>query len=135
MLEDHGGKRSQVWQEQEVGLGKKEQVVAHQETSEGCDHNPLVLRTPLTRTVVVGNRAGLHLRKCLAVVDTVGKHQAQVTIRKNDQSERATSVLGLLALAAAQGTELVLSATGPEAQQALEAVAMLCTGDEVAYAT
>ncbi|MCY2988756.1 MAG: HPr family phosphocarrier protein [Planctomycetota bacterium] len=58
-----------------------------------------------------------------------------MTIQKNGQSQPATSVLGLLSLAVAQGTKLVLSATGPEAQQALEAVAMVCAGDEVAYTT
>ncbi len=84
----------------------------------------------LTRTVLVGNSAGLHLRMCMALVAVVRQHQAQVTIEKDGQTEHAASILGLLSLAATQGTRLVLSATGPEAHLALEAVARVLAGDE-----
>jgi phosphotransferase system HPr (HPr) family protein len=56
---------------------------------------------------------------------TVGRHLAKVTIQKGSQLADAASILDLLMLAASQGTELVLSATGPEADDALEAVAGL----------
>jgi phosphocarrier protein HPr len=52
----------------------------------------------------------------------VSRHQANVTVRKGTQSVDAGSVMDLLSLAATQGTELVLSATGAEAEEALEAV-------------
>jgi phosphocarrier protein HPr len=45
-----------------------------------------------------------------------------MTIQKGAQSVNAGSVMDLLTLAATQGTELVLTATGPEAVEALEAV-------------
>jgi phosphotransferase system HPr (HPr) family protein len=50
---------------------------------------------------------------------------AKVTIQKGSQFADAAIILDLLMLAASQGTELVLSATGPEAEKALEAVAGL----------
>ena len=78
-----------------------------------------------TRTVVVSNSHGLHIRPCSAIVSTVGRHDAKVTVRKGDQTVEATSVLALMSLAAGQGTELVLSATGPQAEEVLEALSHL----------
>jgi phosphotransferase system HPr (HPr) family protein len=76
----------------------------------------------ITRTLKVTHQQGLHLRPCSAIVAVVGRHRAQVTIQKGAQSVNAGSVLDLLTLAATQGTELVLTAIGPEAEEALEAV-------------
>jgi phosphotransferase system HPr (HPr) family protein len=79
----------------------------------------------ITRTLMVTHQLGLHLRPCSAIVTTVGRHLAKVMIQKGSQFADAASILDLLTLAATQGTELVLTATGPEAEQALEAVAGL----------
>lgn len=78
-----------------------------------------------TRRVKVTQPHGLHLRPCLAIVNTVGRHRANVMVRKGAQSVDAASILELLTLAASHGTELVLSATGVESQEALDAVAGL----------
>ena len=71
-------------------------------------------------TVVVTNRDGLHARPSLAIVNTVGRYQANVTVQKGSQAGDASSVLDMMSLAATQGTELVLSATGPDAVEVLE---------------
>ena len=76
----------------------------------------------VTRTLRVTYQHGLHLRPCSAIASTVGRHQAKVMIQNGPQSANAGSVMDLLSLAATQGTELVLSATGSEAEEALEAV-------------
>jgi phosphocarrier protein len=78
-----------------------------------------------SRTVVVTNRDGLHARPCSAIVDTVGRHRANVTVQKGSQAVDASSILDLMSLAASQGTELVLSATGPDAVEVLEALVRL----------
>lgn len=83
----------------------------------------------ITRAVVVADPNGLHLRRCLAVVDALRRHQARVTVRTNDQVEDAASIMGLMTLAASQGTQLILSATGPRAKEALEAVATVLTSN------
>jgi phosphotransferase system HPr (HPr) family protein len=89
-----------------------------QETSQ----YPVPRQTQLVQTVWVNSPEGLHLRKCAAIAELVGKYQARVTLQKGDQSEDAASVLGLMFLAATQGTPLTLSATGPEAELAVRAV-------------
>jgi phosphocarrier protein HPr len=86
-----------------------------------------------TRTVKVTHELGLHLRPCSAIVSTVGKHRANVTVQRGNQSVSAASILELLSLAASPGTELVLSATGAEAQEALDAVAGLFASDCQGY--
>ncbi len=50
-------------------------------------------------------------------------------VRKEDRSASAASVLELLSLEAVAGTELVLSATGVEAQEALDALSRLFDSD------
>lgn len=82
-----------------------------------------------TRGVKVTQPNGLHLRPCSAIVTTVGRHQASVTVQKGNQFASAASVLELLSLAASPGTELVLSATGADSQEALDAVAGLFAND------
>lgn len=88
-----------------------------------------LLSEPATRTVKVNDVRGLHFRPCAAIVDAVSKHQAQVIVQKGNQSTSAASILGLISLEAIPGTELVLSATGAEAQAALDAVADLFSSD------
>ena len=61
----------------------------------------------------------------------VGRYRANVTICRDGQAADAASIFNLLLLAASQGTELVLSATGAEAEEALDAIAGLL-GSEVA---
>ena len=64
-------------------------------------------------------RPGACAPPCVAIAKTVSRHRAHVTIQKGAQSVNAGSVMDLLSLAAVQGTELVLSATGDEADRAL----------------
>jgi phosphotransferase system HPr (HPr) family protein len=72
--------------------------------------------------VIVTNRDGLHTRPTVVIVNTVGRYRAKVTIRKGSQAGDASSAIDVLSLAATQGTELVLSATGPDAVEVLEAL-------------
>lgn len=78
-----------------------------------------------TRKVTIVNPTGLHARPSLAIVNTVRKYQSQVTVRKDDQVVNAGDILQLLTLGATQGTELVLSAKGPDAEEVLAALAEL----------
>jgi len=88
-----------------------------------------VRNATIRRRVIVAHPHGLHLRVCLAVVQTARQHQAKVTLHKDGQAEDATSILGLLSLGAAPGTILTVSATGPDASEAVEAVADLLTAN------
>ncbi len=78
----------------------------------------------LTRQVKILNPAGLHARPSLAVAQIVRSSQSKVQIRTPWKTTiDAADVLQLLSLGASQGTELTLSATGPDAEQVLDALA------------
>jgi phosphocarrier protein HPr len=87
-----------------------------------------------TRVVHVRQAQGLHLRVCSAIVSAVGSHRAEVVVERGSEAASAGSILELLSLAADAGTELVLSATGVEAQAALDAVAAVLTNDSPIHA-
>ena len=72
-----------------------------------------------TRKVTVLNPAGLHARPSLAVVQTVRGSQSKVEVRSPRQSVDAGDILQLLGLGATEGTELVFSASGPDADDVL----------------
>lgn len=94
-----------------------------------------MLTETATRTVRVTHRHGLHMRPCSAIVKAVSKYRAHVTICKGSQTVNAASIFDLLLLTASQGTELLLAAWGPEAEEALEAVAGLLDAErEMAFA-
>ena len=108
-------------------LEKAQTITHHGGSHHHTSQEPATNETggEMSRKVTVANERGLHLRPCSAVAAAVGNYQATVTISNGSQTGNAASVMDLLLLAAAQGTELVLSATGPDAQDALDAVAAL----------
>ncbi len=80
---------------------------------------------PLTRVVTIVNRKGLHARASARFVRCAEGFDAVVDVEKDGQTVGATSIMGLLMLAAGHGSTLVLSARGREAEAALEALAAL----------
>jgi phosphotransferase system HPr (HPr) family protein len=76
-----------------------------------------------TRKVVVLNPAGLHARPSLTVSKIARASQSKVRICANHQTVDAGEILQLLSLGATRGTELVLSATGPDAEEVLDKLA------------
>lgn len=75
--------------------------------------------------VTIRNRKGLHARASAKFVKCAERFDAEVTVLKDGNSVGGTSIMGLMMLAAGPGTEIQMTATGPEAQQALEALVAL----------
>jgi len=75
------------------------------------------------------------MRPCSAIVNTVGKYQSHVEISNQRHATNARSMLDLLLLAAPQGSQLLLAAEGPDAEQAVAAVADLLAGDAASSST
>lgn len=74
------------------------------------------------REVTVCNRRGLHARAAAQLVKRMGEFDATVTVAHRGVKVPATSIMGLMMLAAAQGSQLVLHGHGPQAEQALDAL-------------
>ena len=75
-----------------------------------------------SRTFAIVNRRGLHARASARFVETVENFDAEVTITRDGMSVGGLSIMGLLMLAASQGTTIDVSARGPEASAVLDAL-------------
>jgi phosphocarrier protein len=76
----------------------------------------------ITRTVTITNRAGLHTRPAATLVKTAARFKAEFTIVKDDFEINGKSIIGVMTLAAEQGSTLELRFDGPDAEEAAAAV-------------
>jgi len=75
------------------------------------------------RTVTVRNKNGLHARPSSVLAENAVRFKdTHILIRRNSVEVDAKSIMELLLLEATCGTELTLVATGPQAQEALQAI-------------
>ena len=77
------------------------------------------------RVATICNQRGLHARAAARFVKTAGLFDAEVRVRKNGTEVSGRSIMGLMMLAAAPGTAIELSASGPQAAEAVRALADL----------
>lgn len=79
----------------------------------------------IERTAEIVNRLGLHARAAAKLVHTAGAFESQITLAKDGEEVDAKSILGILLMAAAQGSEVVVRSDGPDEQAAMDAVLAL----------
>lgn len=77
------------------------------------------------RTVVIANDLGIHLRAAGVLVQLAGRYRAEVFIERNEMRVNGKSIMSVLSLAACKGTEVVVSAEGDDAEQAVADVCKL----------
>jgi phosphocarrier protein HPr len=78
-----------------------------------------------TRTVTIVNALGLHARAAARFVHQAGQFTSQIKVTRGPRTVDGKSILGLLLLAAPRGATLELSAAGPDAAAAVDALARL----------
>ena len=78
----------------------------------------------VSRTVIVRNQLGMHARASARFVHTASAFQARVRVGRGARVMDGKSIMGVLLLAASCGTSVTISAEGPDAAEAVEA---LCT--------
>ena len=79
----------------------------------------------LERDLSVINRLGLHARAAAKLVHTAGSFSSQIHLAKDGEEVDAKSILGILLLAAAQGSEVRVRCEGEDEAEALEAIVEL----------
>jgi phosphotransferase system HPr (HPr) family protein len=79
----------------------------------------------ISRMVVVTNPQGLHARPADLFVKLASQYQAIIEVIKDGERVDGKSILAILTLAAVQGTELTIEASGPDAEVALHALSEL----------
>ncbi|HVN86846.1 MAG TPA: HPr family phosphocarrier protein [Candidatus Binatia bacterium] len=81
--------------------------------------------SPIRRTLQVLNRLGLHMRAAALVVQTASKFDAEINLTKDGQTVSGKSIIGLMMLAAPQGSEIDVDVSGAQADEALAAICAL----------
>ena len=77
------------------------------------------------RVLEIVNKKGLHARASAKFCQIVERFDADVRVTRGHETVGGTSIMGLMMLAAGPGTTVVVSAKGPEAQAAIDAIAGL----------
>ena len=94
----------------------------------GHQHGVMTAR----RSAIICNQKGLHARAAARFVKTAAQFDAEIWVRKNGTTVSGRSIMGLMMLAAASGTEIEITATGHDAAPAVDMLARLieCKFDE-----
>ena len=79
----------------------------------------------LRAEVEIANQLGLHARAAARFVEVASRFAADITVANGEESVSGKSILGLMMLAAAQGTTLTVVASGVDADEAIDALAKL----------
>jgi phosphocarrier protein len=81
----------------------------------------------IVREFRIINRRGLHARASAKFVQTASDFQATVNVEKDGIKVGGTSIMGLMMLAASPGCTITVTAQGPQAVQAMDALEALIT--------
>lgn len=81
--------------------------------------------TAVIRQLAIINERGLHARASAKFVKCAEGFDADISVSRDGQTVPATSIMGLMMLAAAMGTTIMVEASGPEAEAALDALTAL----------
>ena len=82
----------------------------------------------IRRSLRIRNRLGLHARAAARFVHTASRFRSQVSASREGRTMDGKSILGILLLAAPQGTEIEVAADGPDEVEALAALEALVAG-------
>lgn len=73
----------------------------------------------ITKELTIMNRLGLHARPSAMFVKTASRFRAEMWVEKDGERVNGKSIMGLMMLAAGQGSKLIISCEGADADKAL----------------
>ncbi|HEV2063077.1 MAG TPA: HPr family phosphocarrier protein [Thermoanaerobaculia bacterium] len=76
----------------------------------------------IERELAIRNRLGLHARAAAKFVQTASRFRSAMKIRKNGEEVDGKSILGILLLAASEGTKIIVAVEGDDEKEAFAAV-------------
>ncbi|HEY2068528.1 MAG TPA: HPr family phosphocarrier protein [Rhizomicrobium sp.] len=83
------------------------------------------MNEPVRERVKVVNEKGLHARASAKIVEATPRFLSRITITYGDQTVDADSILDLMMLGAGLGKEIDITAEGPDAEEAVQAMVAL----------
>jgi phosphocarrier protein len=82
----------------------------------------------LQREVEIINKLGLHARASAKLTQVAGRFKANVWVGRNGRRVNAKSIMGVMMLAAAMGSTIIVETDGPDEAEAMDAVTQLIAG-------
>jgi len=79
----------------------------------------------MTRECVIRNRLGLHARAAAKFVHTATRYSSQIRVSRDGKTMDGKSIMGILLLAAAAGSAVIISADGVDESDAIDALCRL----------
>ncbi len=83
----------------------------------------------ITKSVIVTNKFGIHARPAAKLVECASGFKSEITINKEGMLVNAKSIMELMTLGAACGTELTVKCCGDDAQEACSSISELLAGN------
>jgi len=78
--------------------------------------------------VEIANKLGLHARASAKLTQVAARYQSEVWLSRNSRRVNAKSIMGVMMLAAARGTTVIIETSGPDEQEAMAALLELIKG-------
>ena len=82
-------------------------------------------RSMQRRELEIINKHGLHARASAKLTQLAAKFDSDVQVERNGRKVNAKSIMGVMMLAAGKGSKIVVEISGPDEEQAMEAIAKL----------
>lgn len=79
----------------------------------------------IKKTFKIVNKKGLHARAAAAFAKEADRFKCEITVEKDHNKVTGNSILGLLLLSASEGTEITVTATGPDEKKAIASLEAL----------
>jgi phosphocarrier protein len=79
----------------------------------------------IERTFTIINKLGLHARAAAKFVTTASEFEAEIQVNRNGRTVNGKSIMGMMMLAAAKNTEIVITADGKDEKKVLDAIETL----------
>lgn len=80
------------------------------------------------RTFTIVNQLGLHARAAAQLVQAANRYRSEIHVEKDGMEVNAKSIMGVLTLAAAKGSRIVVSTEGEDCEAAMTALAKIIEG-------
>ena len=84
------------------------------------------------RELEIINKLGLHARASAKLTQLAAKFESDVQVMRNDRKVNAKSIMGVMMLAAGKGSKITVEISGPDEEQAMDAISKLvgeCFGE------
>jgi phosphocarrier protein len=82
----------------------------------------------IEKEVTIVNRLGMHARPAAMFVRIASRYRAEIWVEKEGEQINGKSIMGLMMLAAGQGSKLLIRCEGPDADKAMEEIEELIAG-------